>query len=200
MTSGDARLRAARTRYDDAVHAERRARVAAAPEIRARRERLRRAARWGVVACVLVIVGCLVAAALFVWSGARDQRRLDDDEQARDTASTTVAALLTADPAHADAYVDRVLSLTAGAQHERVAKARDQLRDAVAAEPEPNTGQVLSAGVTGRSGDDVVVVLVAQASDPSLIGASAADRRITLRVTMTERDDRWLLSRSEVVE
>ncbi len=194
------RLESARTAYDDAVRAEREARIAAAPELRARARRRRAGLRLYGVAASVVVVLLVVVGVWMVTSRAADQRRLNDDDAARTAAVEAMTAMLSADPARADAYVDGVLGVSAGVQRERVSHAADALRATVAGFGAPSTGRAISAGVQGSADPGVTPVLVvAQASAPELVGGTPGGDRVAVRVLMVREGDRWLVHDTEQV-
>jgi len=193
------RLRTAREKYAEAHRAERRARIAAADELRRRARHRRAGIRLTVVSAVVV---CAVLLALAAWglaARAGDVDELDRDSAARGAAITAITGMLTADPADPDGYLQRILDDTVGDQRERLEQVGPQLRAAIAALPRPSTGQVLSAGVAEAADERVTVVLVAQASDPQLLGAQATQNRLALRVTMIRSGDRWLVQATEPI-
>ncbi|MFZ2512107.1 MAG: hypothetical protein WAW85_13590, partial [Gordonia sp. (in: high G+C Gram-positive bacteria)] len=129
-------------------------------------------------------------------------------EAARDGAVTGISALLSADPAAPDEYVDQALAVTTGPQHDRLSAARGELRGAIAELGAVSTGHVISAGIlalpergTRVDGADgsVPVLVVAQASAPELVGGVAGTDRVALRVTMLQSGDRWLIFSTERV-
>lgn len=199
-----ARLHSARERYRAAVRTERLARIEAADGLRQRARRRRAGVRLAVVVAVAVAA---VVVAVTVWSlvaRAADQRALDDDAAARAGATAAVSTMLSADPADPDAYLDRVLAVSVGAQRERLTGARSQLRDAVAGLAAPSTGQVISAGTQPRAGETIAVLVIAQASAPELVGGAPGADRVAVRVLMTPPGDgssgeNWLVEDTERV-
>ncbi|MCK0438437.1 hypothetical protein MUG78_02900 [Gordonia alkaliphila] len=191
------RLTAAREAYAAAERAEREARIEAAPGLR-RVARRRRAGLRLLMIAALVVAVALVAAA--VWASVdrtSAQETLNRDAAVRTAATEAIEVMLSADPRAADEYVDRVLALSTGAQHDRLSKARDDLRAAVAGLGAPSTGRVISAGVQPESGDTVPVLVVAQATAPELVGGAPGTDRVAVRVLMTRSGDRWLVQDTE---
>ncbi|MCF8589788.1 hypothetical protein L5G28_18345 [Gordonia sp. HY285] len=193
------RVRKAREQYDDAVRAERLARIAAAPELRARARRLRAALRLAAVAAVVVAV---VALGVGLW-GFFSADDLNADAAATDAAvadaTSAVTTMLTPDPADASGYVDAISGDSTGEQRQRFDSGRDALVGYVSGLEVRPDGRVVSAGVESASDDSVNVLVVAQTTDPSLVGDTSGDTRVTVRVRMTPGDDSWLVSDTEVL-
>lgn len=198
-TSDSAVVTKAQKQYDDAVRAERLARIAAGDSIRAQARR--RAAGWR----LLLIAGLLVAvvfACLGIWAlvaGSSAQGEVDERAAARDAAAAGITTMLTADPARAGEYVDGVRAVSTGKQRERIDKAGAQLQDAVAGLGGPTTGRVISAGAQGDSGDGMDVLVVAQASAPELVGGAPGTDRVAVKVHLVQSGDRWLIADTEQV-
>ncbi|MFT3716953.1 MAG: hypothetical protein QM774_13715 [Gordonia sp. (in: high G+C Gram-positive bacteria)] len=187
----------AQAAYDDAVRQERLARIGAADDLRARGRRRRAGVRLLGVAAAAVVTALLVTALWAVVSRSAAQHRLDADDASRTAAAEAITTMLTADPADADGYVNRILDVSTGDQRDRLDRVRPQLHDAVTALTRPATGIVLAAGLVSRHGDAAEVVVVAQASDPTLIGAAADESRVTVDVTLRRVGDRWLVAGTE---
>ena len=189
----------ARDRYHEAVRSERDLRVAAGPALRLRARRRAAAVRLGAVAAVIAAV-VLVGVALWAGASARSADTVAADaESARSAAADAVASMLTADPADAREYVDRILGASVGRQRERLETGADQLVATVAGLDRRQHGTILSSGVRDRSADAARVVVVAQATDARLIGGDAADQRIGLLVSVVRGDGRWLVEDTEPV-
>lgn len=196
---GADRLEQARTTHDDAVRAERLARIGAAEDLREQARRRRGGVRlFVVVAVVTALTLCGVSGWALV-SRSTAQSSLDDAAAARASAAAAISVMLTADPARADGYVQAVLHTTTGAQRERVESAREQLRDAVAGLGAPSTGRVISAGTQPAAGAAIPVLVVAQASAPELVGGAPGQNRVAVRVMMTESGGRWRVADTERV-
>ncbi|AZG48300.1 hypothetical protein [Gordonia insulae] len=195
----DDRLAVARARVEDATRAARTARIAAADPLRERARRRTRHLRIGVaVVGVLAVAVGAVAIGLAVHNRAAAERSAAADD-ALAASRTAITTLLTADPADPAGYVDHALAVTTGDQHERLATARDALAAEIGAQERPSSGQVLSAGlVTDPPSDDVgaeaTVLMVAEATDPQLVGGDRQDSRVTVEVTMTRTDSGWSIS------
>lgn len=201
-TPSTARLDRARADLDAATRRAREARIAATPALR---ERARRRSR--LVRTLILVAACLAAALLLarivlaVVGNSYDADRRTQDTVLADT-ETAVTALLTSDPARPQAYLDRGLSVTVGAMHQRLEASRAAVIDAISAQPAPSSGEVLSAGlVTDPANDDegstARVLVVAQASDPRLLGADTATGPLTLTVVMVRTDEGWRMSQAE---
>lgn len=191
------RLGAAQEAYRAAERAEREARIAAAPGLRRLARRRRAGLRLLMVAALAVAVA-LVAAT--VWASndrVSAQRQLDRDAAARAAATESIETMLSADPAAPADYVQRVLAISTGAQHERLSAAQDDLRAAVAGLGAPSTGRVISAGVQAGAGEPVAVLVVAQATEPELVGGAPGTDRVAVRVLMRHTGDRWLVQDTE---
>lgn len=179
----------ARERYDAAVAAERRARVTAAPALRARARRRRAALRLAGVAAVIVSV---VALCIGSWGFASADDV--DTDRAVDAAVAAVTTMVTPDPADPEQYVDEMSDDSTGDQRKRFDASRDALIAYVKALEVAPDGRVVSAGVESSSDDAVEVLLVAQAADPSLVGGAPGTNRVTVLVRMVSDGDRWLVA------
>lgn len=203
MSGEQKRLATAQASYAEAVRAERLARIAAAPDLRTAGRRRRASLRLLAAAATLTGIAVLAIVIAGVLATQSAQRGLDRAAAARDGAVAAISTMLSADPAKPDEYVDRVLAVTTGEQHERLSAARGELRGAIAELGAVSTGHVISAGVENPSGEpvegSVPVVVVAQASAPELVGGLAGTDRVALRVTVVQSGDRWLISGTERV-
>ncbi len=191
----------ARRRVEQATRAARRARIDASDALRAR---ARRRSAWfrGVIAIagavIIVASGVLVAVVMHNHASAERSAAAD---AALAAASSSVASLLTADPADAGGYVNRAVAVTTGDQRDRSEAARDTVGAEVTAQAEPSSGRVLSAGLitdpdSDAEGAEAAALVVAEASDPQLIGAQGDDTRVTIEVTMIRAGQDWLISRA----
>ncbi|MCZ4553336.1 hypothetical protein [Gordonia rubripertincta] len=193
------RLQAARERVADARVEAERANVAAEQAWAARAVGRRRAVTAVTVGAAVVCVAALVAAIVLivVHRGAVSDRARDADVLA-DTRSA-VTTLLTIDPARAQEFVDGALEVTTGPQRERLENARSELVDVISGLRVPSTGQVLSAGIVGDATDDSAdVLVVAEGTNPTVLGADPAQSRVALLVTMKETDGRWKMDRTQL--
>ncbi|NDZ94366.1 hypothetical protein G3I13_11625 [Streptomyces sp. SID6673] len=197
----EGRLEQARHRVDEATRATRLARIAAAGPLRDRaRRRSRRLMIGAAVAAAVVVVLVAVIVGVAVHNRAAAQRA-DAATAALDASRSAVTTLLTANPQNPAGYIDQVLAVTTGAQHDRLVTSRDALVAEVGRQDQPSTGQVLSAGlITDPPSDDVGaqarVLMVAEATDPTLVGGDYDDRRVTIEVTMTRTAAGWLMSQA----
>ncbi|MEO9327791.1 hypothetical protein [Gordonia aurantiaca] len=207
------RVQLARAHVDEATRAARLAVIAATPALRARA--LRRSGRLrialaGVAALVVVL---LVVGAVSAWRVRGYEHESDLRRDVLASARDAIVTMLTADPGDAEAYVDAVLAVSTGAQHERIEAARDVLVAEVAGQPGPSVGQVISAGLvtdptSGDEGDDADVLVVADATNPVLLGGrsqldGAADvdataERITALLTMERAGDGWKIAEARL--
>ncbi|MGC4961853.1 hypothetical protein [Gordonia sp. DT101] len=195
------RVEQARQQVVEATRNARLARVVAAGPLRDRaRRRSRRLviASAFAVAVVVLLVAVIVAVAVHNRSATE---RADAATAALDGSRSAVTALLTANPRDPAGYLDRVLAVTTGAQHDRLVTSRDALVAEIGRQDRPSTGQVLSAGlITDPPSDDVGaqarVLMVAEATDPTLVGGDYGDRRVNIEVTMTRTSAGWLMSQA----
>jgi len=128
----------------------------------------------------------------------------DDDEagraQALAAATTGVTTMLTADPADAEGFADRVIGTSAGQRRDQLTAARDSLIDAARGLATPSTGNVIVAGLRSdptdgdAEGSTAQALLVAEASDPELVGSTAQGDRITLSVRLLRTADGWRIT------
>jgi hypothetical protein len=188
---GSRRLAAAQKRVAAA-----RADVAAAREqVRTSRSRSPGAEARIVTACaasgvVAAVVAVVVGVAVHAQSGTESS-----DDVVR-SASTAVATILTADPAHPDRYLAAARSVSGGEYRRRIDGAGPAIEDAVASLGGVGTGQVVAAGVAGGavpSAGPADVLVVAETTAPQLVGGSAGDRRIALSVTMIRESGAWVI-------
>ncbi|MFT3900863.1 MAG: hypothetical protein QM728_11565 [Gordonia sp. (in: high G+C Gram-positive bacteria)] len=176
----------------------REARIAAAPALRRQAARRRHLLRLALRAVAGLIIVAAVAALVFGLLARRDDKAVDRGEQARAAARSAVTTMLTADPRAADKYVDAVLAVTTGGQRDRIAGARGELAAEIAKQTAPSTGQVVSTALVGEpsTSGTVDVLVVAEATNPELIGASTTAKRVPVVVTMSQSGDRWLIAKA----
>ncbi|MGV9827159.1 hypothetical protein [Gordonia sp. NPDC003429] len=197
MTDTD--VRQTQARVDEATRHARLARIEAAADLRARGRRRSRIFRWMLGCLALIAAFAVITLVVLAVVDARQDRRARTDDDVLTSARAAVTTMLTSSPADAQRYPDRVLAVTTGDQHRKLERSRDALIAAVAAEPAATTGQVMSAGLiadpTGDGeGAHARVLLVAQASDPQLVGGDPAANRITLSLEMTRTGGAWKIA------
>lgn len=200
MTDTD--VQQAQVRVDEATRSARLARVAAAADLRARGRRRSRVFRWVLGCLAAIAVSALVALVVLAVVDARQDRRAQTAADVLASARAAVTTMLTSSPADAQRYPDRVLAVTTGDQHRKIERSRDALVAVIAAEPAATTGQVISAGLTSDpsgagEGSHARVLLVAQASDPQLVGGDPAATRITLSLEMIHTGGTWKIAEVE---
>lgn len=140
---------------------------------------------------LIVAIGAVVATVIL--HGRSDAG--PSDEVVR-SASTAVATILTADPAHPAEYLDAARGVSGGEYRRRIDAAGPAIESAVESLGGAGTGQVVAAGVVGGpvpNGGPADVLVVAETTAPQLVGGSAGDRRITLSVTMIRQGDAWVV-------
>lgn len=194
------RLRDAQEQVDETTRVARLARVAAREALYRRASRRRRALRTSLagaaIAVVVLAVGVAALAVKLSSSADAATRRSDVLEAAR----TAVAAMLTADPAQATQYADSVIAASTGQQRERLIAARSELINEISKQPAPSVGVVVSAGLvtdpTDRSDAGAQVLLVAEATNPALIGGDPTQKRMPIAVTMRLVGDHWKVERA----
>ena len=204
VTPDAGRLDVARERVVVARRGARQARIAAADALRehavARTRRFRCAVL--IVGVVAVVLGGVLLALEI--SARHHQHALDAGRAASARASAAVTAMLTADPAAASDYADRIIALSVGERQELLRTQRDALVAEIGALSASSTGQVIDSGlITDPSEADDIgsrasVLVVAAGSNPELLGAvdTAATRpgRLTLDVTMQRTDAGWMVA------
>ncbi|MEH3156169.1 MAG: hypothetical protein PGN29_12770 [Gordonia paraffinivorans] len=175
-------------------------RVAAAQAaVDAARERLaqapprdgRRIVATSVVVGVIAAVGAAIATPVL----HRQSPSGPSDDVVR-SASTAIATILSADPAHPDRYLDAARAVSGGEYRRRVDDAAPAIGAAVAQLGAAGTGQVVAAGVVGgpvSAAGPADVLVVAETTAPQLVGGSAGDRRIVLSVTMIREAGSWVV-------
>ncbi len=192
------RLPAARTRVDEATRTARLARIAAAGPLR---ERARRRSRRFIVALAVLVVAAVVLIGAITATLVHERSAAARSATAMEvlaSARSAITTLLTADPADPDGYLDRALAVTTGEQHDRLAGARDAITAEISGQTTPSTGQVLAAGlITDPASDDegaqARVLVVADATDPALIGEDGGEGPVTVELTMTRTAAGWLI-------
>ncbi|MGJ0117740.1 hypothetical protein ACQ7HM_00910 [Williamsia sp. MIQD14] len=206
-----ARVTAARERLERAVAAVEATRpdvVPRRPRDPAAGHRLRRLAP---AVTIAVVVATTVAGIVLGVLAARA-----DDERGRAASvvaatRSAVATVLTADPRDPERYLASVRRVSSGEFRRRIDGAAAEITAAVAAQRLPGTGQVVAAGVVGGPGgsgsaDDrspdsrstVDLLVVAEATNPSLLGGSAADGRLVLDVRMVHGAQGWTIDRAQL--
>lgn len=198
-SAGSHRLQSARDRVAAARSAADTARAAAVPARTAqaarRRTRVLVITTAAAVVAALLVVGVIALAIMH--SGADGDR--DRDADVLDDTRSAVTTLLTIDPAEPDAFVDSALAVTSGEQHERLERSRNQLIDVIGSLRVPSTGQVLSAGIVGDESDDTAeVFVVAEGTNPTVLGADPTQNRVALLVTMKDTDGTWTIDRTQL--
>ncbi|WP_055475162.1 hypothetical protein [Gordonia sp. HS-NH1] len=206
--TGATRVELARERVDTAVRRARTARIAAAPALRWRAIRRTRLLRRTLVAAALAVLVLVAVAGVLSWQirGQHEVTELTNDVLA--SARGAVTVMLTADPADPDGYVTAVAEVSTGAQRERIEAARDALVAEVGGQTGSSVGQVVSAGLvtdptSDEIGADVDVLVVADATNPALLGESGdgsgvdtTGERVTALVTMTLTEDGWKIAQA----
>lgn len=176
----------------------REARIAAGPALRRRAQRRRRwlVAALRTVAVLIVVVA--IAALVFGLLAHRAHSSTARGDAAQVAARAALTTMLTADPRNATGYVDAVVAVTTGDQRARIEAARAGLVEEISAQTGPSTGQVVSVSLLDepRSDGDVDVLVVAEATNPQLIGADTTAKRIPVVVTMRESGGRWLVAKA----
>lgn len=178
------------------------ARIAAADDLWARavaRTRLLKA----VLVVLTVVAAALAVTGLVIVGRSGDGGVADGDagrSQALAAATAGVTTMLTADPADATGFADRVIGVSAGRQREQLTAARDALIGEVGSLTAPSTGHVVAAGLRtdptdgDAEGSTAQVLLVAEASNPELVGSTDGDDRITLSVSLLRTADGWRIT------
>jgi Mce-associated membrane protein len=192
-------LSAARVRVSDARAEAARASKAAEPA-RAERTRRRRS-RAAVISagCAAVAVIAVIAVVILAIShGKAVQERNRDADILADTRAAVVT-MLTIDPAAPDEFVDGAVAVTSGAQRERLETSRAQLVEVIGAMAVPSTGQVLSAGIVGDVSENTAdVLVVAEGTNPTVLGADPSQSRVALLITMKDSGERWTIDRTQL--
>ncbi|GAA1461053.1 hypothetical protein [Williamsia maris] len=193
------RLATARARLVEATE------VHAAAHAAAEVAHLRRARRVGRAVRVVSVVGLVVTAALVVATivlvsvGGGGAAGSDRAAAVLSSARDGITTALTADPARPGEYVESVLAVSTGEFRQRVTASRVDIESSVASQAFAGTGQVISAGIVGPDpGSSADVLVVAEATNPQLLGGGAGDARIVLLVHMTRADGVWKIERAQL--
>ncbi|GAB08928.1 hypothetical protein GOARA_022_00040 [Gordonia araii NBRC 100433] len=183
---------------DRATRRWREARIAAGPALRRRAARRRRQLALGIRVVVALGVLAIVAALVFGILDRRGALAHQRGDEAQLGARAALQTMLSADPRKAEAYVDAVLAVSAGSQRARIEAARGELAAEIAAQSGPSTGQVLATALVDEPSPSgpVTVLVVAEATNPQLIGADTTAKRVPVVVTMTQVDGRWLVEQA----
>ncbi|MBJ7290789.1 hypothetical protein [Williamsia sp.] len=195
------RLTAARTRLAEATEAHAAARDAADEARRARGRRAERVVPVVAVVGLVVTVALVVATVILVSVGGGGGGGAESDRAAAVLASARdgITTALTADPARPGEYVESVLGVSTGEFRQRVTSSRAEIESSVASQAFAGTGQVISAGIVGPDpGSSADVLLVAEATNPQLLGGGAGDARVVLLVHMTRADGDWKIERAQL--
>ncbi|ASR04618.1 hypothetical protein [Gordonia rubripertincta] len=204
-----ARVQLARDRADEATRTARTARIAAAPALRERAVRRTRVVRTVLLATAVAVAILAIVGAVLGWQIRGQRAEIDRQAEVLESARAAVTAMLTADPADPAGFVDGVLAVSTGAQRDRIESARDALLAEVRTQAGRSVGQVVSAGlVTDPASDEVGtavdVLVVADATNPLLLGSDGTDgqaaavdttaERITALITMERVGDGWKIA------
>lgn len=195
-----ARVIAAQAAADEATRKTRLAALAARDALGRRAERRRRLLRYATIALAVTVCALIVAGVVLgVISRAKDASA-QRNSAVLGAASHAIETMLTANPAQAGQYADTVIELSTGTQRDRLSGARADLINEIAAQPESSTGVVVSAGLVSdpSSADDATsdVLIVAEATNPTLIGGDPAQKRMPIVVTMRLVDGQWKVERA----
>ncbi len=193
------RLTAARTRLAEATAAHAAARDAADEARRARGRRAERVVPVVAVVGLVVTVAFVVATVILVSVGGGGGAESDRAAAVLASARDGITTALTADPARPGEYVESVLGVSTGEFRQRVTASRAEIESSVASQAFAGTGQVISAGIVGPDpGSSADVLLVAEATNPQLLGGGAGDARVVLLVHMTRADGAWKIERAQL--
>ena len=197
-------LGAAEDRVRAAEREARLARIAAADDLWARavsRTGLLKSAVAALV--VLALVLGVTAIALFTRTPG------DDDagrSQVLSAATDGVTTMLAADPADAAGFADRVIGVSAGDRREQLIAARDTLITEAGKLTAASSGHVVAAGLRtdptdgDAAGSTADVLVVAEASNPELVGSTAQGDRIMLSVSLLRTADGWRITGASPVK
>ncbi|GAC67776.1 hypothetical protein [Gordonia soli] len=204
-TIGDApTIERAERRHGEAVRAHRDARVAAADLIRQRAVRRTRLLYAALAALLVVLTAAGVVGGLAGSDAAAAERARAARAEVLIAASAAMTTMLTADPTDPEAYLDRVISVSVGDQRSRLTAVRTELAAEISRQAAPSTGRVVDAGsvddppVEPDDGATARVLLVAEATNPELVGGDLSARRVTVEVTMVRADGRWLVGQARL--
>ncbi len=156
---------------------------------------------WGRFVLLLALVLMLVLA-IAVGALARDRgdklnavRHLEDSRAAALEAAREFAVLVTTyDPKTLDASFEAVLDSSTGDFHDQYAMASDSLRDTIVEVNGSAKGEVIAAGISKASDDQVeIVVFLDQTVANRLLDEPRVDRS-RMSVVMERSGDRWQVS------
>lgn|GEM_PF-6203987 len=198
-TATSHRVEQARERVAAAGAAAKRARAAAAPALQARTERRRGRLMLVTICCALLAVAMLSTTIVLAIAHRGAEADRERDLAILDDTRSAVATMLTIDPARPEEFVDQAIEVTSGEQRDRLDGSRDQLVEVIRGLRVPSTGQVLSAGIVGEVDDGVAQVLVvAEGTNPTVLGVDPSQNRVALLVTMKDSGDNWTIDRTEI--
>ncbi|WP_328858636.1 hypothetical protein OG579_07555 [Williamsia herbipolensis] len=197
--SESARVTAARERLERAEAAVAATEVHTGPGRSSDDGGTRRTRRVAVLIAIVVVVAATVAGIVVCVFSVRA-----DDERGRAEAvvaatRAAVATVLTADPTDPEGYLASVRRVSSGDFLRRIDDSAAEITAAVAAQRLPGTGQVVAAGVVGDAARSPVdLLVVAEATNPALLGGSATDGRLVLDVRMIHGARGWTIDRAQL--
>ncbi|MFW0788872.1 hypothetical protein [Gordonia sp. CPCC 205333] len=196
------RLIAARVDLDKATRTTRLAAINAGDALRRRARRRRRRMIVATVVTAMVVLALLILVVLLPLRVSAEQEVAQRNDDVLNAASAAVTSMLTADPKQAERYADSVISVSVGEQRERVSGTRRELIDEISRQDAASTGVVLSAGLLTDPSDaadaTADVLLVAEATNPAIIGGDPARRRMPIVLTMRLVDQVWKVAKARL--
>ncbi|GAB19533.1 hypothetical protein GOEFS_091_00250 [Gordonia effusa NBRC 100432] len=203
MTTGpddSQRLVVARAELVKSTRATRLAAIAARDAFRRRARRRRRQLTIAIVTTVIVALSLAIMLVVipFRVTAARDAGQRDD--AVLTAATSAITTMLSADPKHAEQYADSVIAVSTAGQRDRLRAGRQELIGEIAGQEAVSTGVVLSAGLITDPSDTTdataEVLLVAEATNPALIGGDPKQKRMPIAVTMRSDGGTWKIAKA----
>ncbi|MDV7241566.1 MULTISPECIES: hypothetical protein [Rhodococcus] len=161
------------------------------------------ARRWNTLAAALfavVLVGLLVTAGALARAHQDSQDARDQDLAMLGAARQSVLNLISPSSQDPAAGADRIINDATGSWLTEFEGTKDQFVSAIAESKTESSGEILGAGIEGRSDDGSTTVLVSAVSKVSnAAGAKDEPRTWRLRVGIVDVDGSYKLSKVEVV-
>lgn len=153
-----------------------------------------RAARSRHLAWGVALVSLLVAIAAAAWAASvtRDQAQ---DREAVERAELVAEQVTTFDGAAIDEWVDETQALATGAYAEQVEGMFDtEFRSALEDNEVESTGEVTSAYLQNRDGDEALVFVVARQVSDNVLRDRAVEDELRMEITMVRENGEWYAS------
>ncbi len=153
-------------------------------------------AGWALAA--LLTGAALTLTGLMLWQHAQASAQRADERRFVEAASAGVTALLSVDHAHARADVQRMLDLSTGQFHDRLAATVDDFVKTAEKAKAVTKGSVNLAALDSVEGNRAVVLVSATSEVTNANGAHEDSRPFRVTVTVTRDGDAYKMSGADV--